>query len=84
MENEALEVVGEGDGDGWVKARNYRGQEGFVPQNYLDIDHASVTGGASGEQSATGQLANQFSFSSVDYTVHDAEVNKTFKENISI
>uniref|UniRef100_A0A6P7FQN2 Protein nervous wreck-like n=1 Tax=Diabrotica virgifera virgifera TaxID=50390 RepID=A0A6P7FQN2_DIAVI len=37
VENEQLEVVGEGDGDGWLRARNYRGEEGYVPQNYLDI-----------------------------------------------
>lgn len=40
VESEQLEVVGEGDGDGWLKARNYRGEEGFVPQNYLDVDRS--------------------------------------------
>ena len=38
MENEELEVLlAFSDGDGWVKARNYRGEEGYVPQNYLDL-----------------------------------------------
>lgn len=59
-------MVGEGDGDGWLKARNYRGEEGYVPQNYLDIER---------EQSATTPhgLVQQISFSSVDYTIDNEE-----------
>lgn len=58
-------MVGEGDGDGWLKARNYRGEEGYVPQNYLDIEreHSSSTPG----------LVQQISFSSVDYTIDNEE-----------
>ena len=38
LENEELEVLlAFSEGDGWVKARNYKGEEGFVPQNYLDL-----------------------------------------------
>ncbi|XP_072930787.1 protein nervous wreck isoform X4 [Epargyreus clarus] len=68
IENEQLEVVGEGDGDGWLRARNYRGEEGYVPHNYLDVDREQAS-------SAPG-LVTQISFSSVDYTVEgeDAEV----------
>ncbi|CAH2034989.1 unnamed protein product, partial [Iphiclides podalirius] len=68
IENEQLEVVGEGDGDGWLRARNYRGEEGYVPHNYLDVDREQAS-------SAPGLVA-QISFSSVDYTVEgeDAEV----------
>ncbi|XP_069364649.1 protein nervous wreck isoform X2 [Maniola hyperantus] len=68
IENEQLEVVGEGDGDGWLRARNYRGEEGYVPHNYLDVEREQAT-------SAPGLVA-QISFSSVDYTVEgeDADV----------
>lgn len=68
IENEQLEVVGEGDGDGWLRARNYRGEEGYVPQNYLDVEREGA--------SNTPGLVTQISFSSVDYTVEgeDAEV----------
>lgn len=65
IENEQLEVVGEGDGDGWLKARNYRGEEGYVPHNYLDVER---------EQLAINPgLVNQISFSSVDYTIDQEE-----------
>ncbi|KPJ00593.1 FCH and double SH3 domains protein 2 [Papilio xuthus] len=68
IENEQLEVVGEGDGDGWLRARNYRGEEGYVPHNYLDVERE--------QPSSTPGLVTQISFSSVDYTVEgeDADV----------
>ncbi|XP_028967534.1 protein nervous wreck [Galendromus occidentalis] len=35
VENEELECVHEGDGDGWIRARNAQGQEGYIPANYV-------------------------------------------------
>ncbi|XP_020279725.1 F-BAR and double SH3 domains protein 2 [Pseudomyrmex gracilis] len=70
VESEQLDVVGEGDGDGWLRARNYRGEEGFVPQNYLDVEREPeiTTGGLSSQGPS---LVQQISFSSVDYTIDD-------------
>ncbi|XP_066590493.1 protein nervous wreck [Prorops nasuta] len=69
VESEQLEVVGEGDGDGWLRARNYRGEEGFVPQNYLDVEREPEQ--TSGLSSQAPGLIQQISFSSVDYTIDD-------------
>ncbi|XP_076681497.1 protein nervous wreck isoform X2 [Andrena cerasifolii] len=71
IESEQLEVVGEGDGDGWLRARNYRGEEGFVPQNYLDVERETeVTPGLSSQGPL---LVQQISFTSIDYTIDDHE-----------
>lgn len=48
-----------------MRARNYRGEEGYVPHNYLDVER---------EQPSPGHgLTNQISFSSVDYTIESEE-----------
>lgn len=79
VENEQLEVVGEGDGDGWLRARNYRGEEGYVPHNYLDVERDTAVGAdaSSGGQ----QLTSQISFSSVDYTV-DSEDPEMYADSV--
>jgi hypothetical protein len=69
VENEQLEVVGEGDGEGWVLARNYRGEEGFIPKNYVEAE-----GVEEGEEGGGGGGS---SFSSVDYTVDDRPATTT-------
>lgn len=71
VESEQLDVVGEGDGDGWLRARNYRGEEGFVPQNYLDVEREPDT--TSGLSSQGPTLVQQISFSSIDYTIDSHE-----------
>lgn len=37
FENEELEIIADGEGDGWVKARNSQGVVGFIPENYILI-----------------------------------------------
>lgn len=61
VEQEEMEIISEGDGDGWIKARNYKGEVGYIPQNYVEIVE-SQPAGASGE-----------SFSSVDYRVETSD-----------
>ena len=70
VNHEELELLGEGDDEGWVRVRNYKGDVGFVPKSYLEL----VLGK---ERSHTERETNQFmgqpllqpglSFSSVDY-----------------
>ncbi|GIX72754.1 protein nervous wreck [Caerostris extrusa] len=61
VEQEELELINEGDGDGWVMARNYRGEEGYIPQNYVEVVEPQAS-----ESSSRPPLT---SFSSVDYTM---------------
>ncbi|XP_076993370.1 F-BAR and double SH3 domains protein 1 isoform X3 [Tamandua tetradactyla] len=41
-EGEWLEVIEEGDADEWVKARNQRGEVGFIPERYLNFSDLSL------------------------------------------
>lgn len=87
--SEELDILGEGDGDGWLRARNSAGQEGFVPCTYLE----SFTGGEEDlgdheeEVMAGGggsHLTSQISFSSVDYTVNISNMGKTIAGGDSV
>ena len=44
MENEPLEITSEGDGDGWVRARNQNGDEGLIPHNYVEVRRPELAG----------------------------------------
>lgn len=79
VENEQLEVIGDGDGDGWLRARNYRGEEGYVPHNYLDVERDLPT-----DTNANQALTTQISFSSVDYTVESEELDVQSPDQVSV
>lgn len=79
VENEQLEVIGDGDGDGWLRARNYRGEEGYVPNNYLDVERDVPA-----DTNANQRLSTQISFSSVDYTVESEEQDTQSPDQVSI
>lgn len=71
MENEQLEVFSvDSDSYGWSKARNYKGEVGYVPSNYLDIEQETCDPETQ-DTPTTYQLRSQISFSSVDYMVID-------------
>ena len=69
IDQEELELLGEGDDEGWVKARNYKGEVGYVPRSYLEIiggkDNKDVQ---SNDYMGRPFLEQGFSFSSVDYS----------------
>ncbi|VVC29943.1 Hypothetical protein CINCED_3A019941 [Cinara cedri] len=71
LENEQLEVFSvDSDNYGWSKARNYKGEVGYVPSNYLDIEQETCDP-ETHDTPTTYQLRSQISFSSVDYMVND-------------
>lgn len=79
VENEQLEVIGDGDGDGWLRARNYRGEEGYVPHNYLDVERDLPT-----DTNTNQALTTQISFSSVDYTIESEEPDVQSPDQVSV
>ncbi|KAK3577241.1 hypothetical protein CHS0354_030521 [Potamilus streckersoni] len=52
--NEELEIIGDGDGDGWLRAKNSSGQIGYIPENYIERyrDDVSLAGSGCSLESA--------------------------------
>lgn len=64
------------DNYGWSKARNYKGEVGYVPSNYLDIEQETCEP-ETHDTPTTYQLRSQISFSSVDYMVNEEVANQS-------
>lgn len=77
VENEQLEVFSvDSDNYGWSKARNYKGEVGYVPSNYLDIEQETCDL-ETHDTPTNYQLRSQISFSSVDYMVNDEATSQS-------
>ena len=74
IDQEELELIGEGDDEGWVKARNYKGEVGYVPRSYLEIiGGKDQKSNQSNDYMGQPLLQQGFSFSSVDYSSTSVE-----------
>ena len=69
VDQEELELLGDGDDEGWVRARNYKGEVGYVPGSYLEVQGGLGARRNHGQDFMGAPLMQQgFSFSSVDYS----------------
>ncbi|KAK6172573.1 hypothetical protein SNE40_016202 [Patella caerulea] len=51
--NEELDLIANGDGDGWVKARNLRGKTGYIPENYVNLNDSIIADNQTPSEPAT-------------------------------
>lgn len=81
-----MDILGEGDGDGWLRARNSGNQEGFVPCTYLDSFTGTEEEIIDQEQTmnvgGSSHLTSQISFSSVDYTVNTSNTREMSNDSV--
>ncbi|XP_072171194.1 F-BAR and double SH3 domains protein 2-like [Diadema setosum] len=85
-ENDVLELIEESEGDGWVKARNQRGEMGYVPENYIEVEKQRLSFSSSprGDGSISqqgGVLGHGSSQSSVDYEVQAVMATQGVEED---
>ncbi|KAG0721050.1 F-BAR and double SH3 domains protein 2 [Chionoecetes opilio] len=59
VENEELDLMAEGDGDGWVQARNYKGEVGYIPHNYIEMDEGSAAASSATPAAPSSATASQ-------------------------
>ena len=87
IDQEELELIGEGDDEGWVKARNYKGEVGYVPRSYLEIIGMKDQKNSQNNDYMGQPLLQQgFSFSSVDYSSTSIEFHplESIPEGVTI
>ncbi|XP_071500036.1 uncharacterized protein [Diadema antillarum] len=85
-EKDVLELIEESEGDGWVKARNQRGEVGYVPENYIEVEKLRLSFSSSprGDGSISqqgGVLGHGSSQSSVDYEVQAVMATQGVEED---
>lgn len=81
MENEEIEVLlSLSEGDGWIKARNYKGEEGFVPQNYLDLNIDDLPPAAAESVDVEEQCQENDHYTAVD---EDTEAQQVEAEQVA-
>ncbi|XP_062584278.1 uncharacterized protein LOC134246031 [Saccostrea cucullata] len=83
-ENEELEIIADGDGDGWLRARNSEGLIGMIPSNYIEIlgSRGSVSSGGNMEMSGNGSHVDSGCYNDstqevMSYSSGDMEVQHT-------
>lgn len=76
QQGETLELIADGDGEGWVKARNYVNKVGFVPENHLEI-HGVEPQSASSYDNTSGSHGEDYSSPPGSATQHGFPADDT-------
>ena len=92
MQGEHLQIIGDGEGDGWVKAMREDGSTGLIPENYVqyfengafpDDNEVNVDGDLSMEQDTSLHTGERVSaYSATDYEVQNTMTPEAEQPNM--